>query len=271
MSDPEPLPEELDAALRATARRRGSMGGIVHFFSETTSTNDIAAALAERGAPAGTTVVAMAQTAGRGRLGRAWFSPPGAGLYVSVICRERAAAPLLTLAAGVALADAIRTATGLSVEIKWPNDIVISGGSAGERRRKLAGILAEGSIGLDGVDFVVLGYGINMRPAAYPVDIAARATSLQVELGRPADAGMVLAETLAALNERITQLARGDSAAVLAQWRARARSAHGTSVTCQGPYGLITGVAQGIDDTGALLVRADGQLHRIIAGEVDWQ
>ena len=270
MPDPEPLPEELGAALRATAARRGAMGSIVHFFSETTSTNDVAAALAQRGAAAGPTVVATAQSAGRGRLGRSWFSPPGAGLYVSVIYRARAAAPLLTLAAGVALADALRMAAGLSVAIKWPNDIVMATGSAGERPRKLAGILAEGSMGLEGVEFVVLGYGINLRPAAYPVDIAARATSIEVELGRPADAGIVLAESLVALNERTSQLARGDAAGVLDRWRALAPSARGTSVTCQGSRGAISGVAEGIDDTGALLVRAEGQIHRIVSGEVEW-
>jgi BirA family biotin operon repressor/biotin-[acetyl-CoA-carboxylase] ligase len=269
MSDPEPLPEELAVALRATTDRRGSTGVIVHFFSETTSTNDVAAALAERGAPAGTTVVAMAQSAGRGRFGRSWFSPPGAGLYVSVVCRGCDAAPLMTLAAGVALAEAIRNAAGLPVQIKWPNDIVVPGGSGGERPRKLAGILAEGSIGPDGVEFIVLGYGINMRRAAYPLDIAARATSLEVELGRPPDVGLVLAETLAALNARFAQLARGESASVLSRWRALAPSAHGAFVTCQALAGTISGVAEGIDDAGALLVRADGQLHRIIAGEID--
>lgn len=270
MSDAEPLPEELGAALRATADRRGSIGRVVHFFSETTSTNDVAAALAERGAPAGTTVIALAQSAGRGRLGRSWFSPFGAGLYVSVVCRECAAAPLLTLAAGVAVADAIRTATGLPVEIKWPNDIVVAG-SATARRRKLAGILAEAAMGPDGLEFVVLGYGINMRPAAYPVGLAHRATSIEAELGRPVDPGVVLAETLAALNERLAQLARGDRDGVLARWRAHAPWANGGSVSWDAPGGVLSGVAQGIDDTGALLVRAEGEVHRIVAGELNWE
>ena len=93
--------------------------------------------------PKGTTVVAAAQTAGRGRLGRTWFSPPGAGSMSRSSAATRRAAPLLTLAGGVAVADGIRAATGLPVQIKWPNDVVVEGG-APARRRKLAGILAEG-------------------------------------------------------------------------------------------------------------------------------
>lgn len=270
MPEAEPLPEAFEAALRGTAHRRGRMGAAVHFLAETTSTNDVAAALAERGAPAGTTVVALAQTAGRGRLGRTWFSPPGAGLYVSIVCRGSAAAPLLTLAAGVALAEGIRAGSGLPVEIKWPNDIVVPGGSATTQRRKLAGILAEASTAADGLQFVVLGYGINLRPAAYPADIADRATSMEAELGRPADPGVVLAETLAALNERVSQLARGNPGAVLARWRELAPSAHGAHVKWETPEGQRTGVAQGIDETGALLVRSTGDVHRIVSGEVQW-
>jgi BirA family biotin operon repressor/biotin-[acetyl-CoA-carboxylase] ligase len=271
MSDAEPLPEDLGAALRATLHRRGPVGSAVHFFSETTSTNDVAARLAERGAPEGTVVVALSQTAGRGRLGRAWFSPPGAGLYVSVVCRNRAAAPMLTLAAGVALAEGIRAATALPVEIKWPNDIVMCGGSATRRWRKLAGILAEASTASNGLQFVIVGYGINLRPAAYPVDIKDRATSLEAELGRRPDAGVVLAETLVALNERVEQLARGEGETVLSRWRALAPSAHGGAVRWDTPAGPASGVTQGIDHTGALLVRVGGDVQRIISGELHWE
>ena len=270
MRDAEALPEEFGAALRATAARRGSLGAAVHFFSETASTNDVAAALAERGAVAGTTVVALSQTAGRGRLGRMWFSPPGAGLYVSVICRDRTAAPLLTLAAGVALADGIAAATALPVHIKWPNDIVARGGAASPRGRKLAGILAEASTTAGALHYVILGFGINLRPAAYPVDIADRATSIEAELGRRPDAATVLAETLAALNERVTQLAQGERDAVLARWRDLAPSAHGATVRWETPDGVTSGVTQGIDDAGALLVRSGTDVHRIVAGELVW-
>jgi Biotin/lipoate A/B protein ligase family len=120
---PEPLPADLAAALDATRERRGPFGQSISYFAEATSTNDIAATLAAAGAPEGTTVIAGAQTAGRGRLGRTWFSPPGAGLYMSVILRSREAAPYVTLAAGVAVAEGVRAATGLPLELKWPNAV----------------------------------------------------------------------------------------------------------------------------------------------------
>src|SRR3954449_800961 len=134
------LPSELAAGLDTSASRRGPLGTPVYYFSETGSTNDVAATLAERGAGEGTLVLASAQTAGRGRLGRRWHSPPDAGLYASLILRSATAAPFLTLAGGVAVAAGVRRATGLPVEIKWPNDIMISDGARPSRRRKLAGI-----------------------------------------------------------------------------------------------------------------------------------
>src|SRR5512134_2605824 len=117
----EPVPPEIVAALGVTSGRRGPFGEPLYFFTETGSTNDVAASLAERGASEGTTVVASSQTAGRGRLGRGWFSPPGAGLYVSVVFRPVSPVALLTLAAGVAVAEGVHAATGLPTEIKWPN------------------------------------------------------------------------------------------------------------------------------------------------------
>ena len=266
----EPVPEELAAALRQSAGRRGSFGQPLYFYQDTTSTNDVASALADRGAPEGTTVVALSQSAGRGRLGRVWFSPPGAGLYVSVVCRNASAAPLLTLAGGVAVADGITRATGLPVSIQWPNDGVVADSAAAARRRKLAGILAEGSTGAAGLQFVVLGFGINIRPAAYPPAIAGRATSLENELGRAVDAGPVLAEVLAALNVQVAALAAGNRAAVLDRWRALSPLSVGAAVEWTAGAKTMRGTSAGIDDGGALLVRVDGRMERIIAGEVTW-
>ena len=270
MNEFEPLPDELAQALRAAASRRRGLGGVVHFLSTTTSTNDVAARLAEQGAAEGTVVVARAQTAGRGRLGRSWFSPADAGLYVSAIFRNKAAAPLLTLAAGVALADGIRAATGLTVAIKWPNDVVVRAGSATRQRQKLAGILAEASTVADEIQFVVLGFGINVREAAYPPEIAQRATSLEAELGRPADVGRLLAETLAALNERVTQLETGNRDGILNRWRALA-CLRGVRVRCDAPGSVWSGMAEGIDDTGALLVRVGDTVERIVSGDVSFE
>src|SRR5690606_18635680 len=120
------------------------------------------ALLAERGSPEGSVIVADAQTAGRGRAGRRWWSPPGAGLYVSIVLRPpREVVPLLTLAAGVAAAEGVEAATSLGVAVKWPNDLYVAG-------RKLGGILTESRGGLS---CVIVGAGINVLPAAYPADL----------------------------------------------------------------------------------------------------
>lgn len=265
----DPLPGDLAAALEQSAARRGAFAATLHYFVETGSTNDVAGALADAGAPEGTTVVASAQTVGRGRFGRTWFSPPGAGLYVSVIIRDRRAAPLITLAGGVAVATGIRRATGLATEIKWPNDIVIDAGLG--RLRKLAGILAEASTGPDGLQHIVLGFGINVEPAAYPADIAGRATSLETELGREVDAGPVLAECLAELAAQVRRLCTGGEAAVLDDWRRLAPTARGRAVEWDGPQGTMTGRTAGIDASGALLVHHDAGTDRIVSGTVRWR
>jgi len=263
-----PVPDDIRAALARSADRRGCFGDPLYFFAETGSTNDVAATLAEHGAPEGATVIASRQTAGRGRFGRTWFSPEGAGLYVSLICRNPIAAPLLTLAGGVAVAQGIRAATGLPVFIKWPNDIVTN--EAGRARRKLAGILAEASTGAAGLQYVILGFGINLRPAAYPPDLADRATSVETELGRAADASGVLAETLAAFRALFDHLAAGNRHEVLARWRELAPSSRGTAVEWTTPVGNLRGTSAGIDEDGALLVKVGTGIERIISGELRW-
>lgn len=262
----EQIPDEMAAALAATVADRGVFGARLIYAAEVGSTNDLAGAAAERGAEEGTTFVAGAQTAGRGRLGRTWFSPPDAGLYVSTIVRRAALAPWMALAGGVAVADGIHAATALPLEIKWPNDIIAVGGAGFRSRRKIAGILAEASSGPDGVQYVVLGMGINLRPAAFPPELADRASSIESELGRPVDAGAVLAHVLASLNRTLGALGRSGPPALLARWLALSPSAHGASIEWDGGAGLTAG----LDADGALLARTSTGLHRIIAGEVRW-
>jgi BirA family biotin operon repressor/biotin-[acetyl-CoA-carboxylase] ligase len=268
---PDPVPSEFADALRAARVRLGPLADPLYYFHETTSTNDVAAALAERGAREGAVVLAAAQTAGRGRLGRQWFSPPGAGLYFSVVLRSTRAAPFLTLAGGVAVAAGIRAANGLPLEIKWPNDVVTAGTSGPSRRRKLAGILAEASTTTEGLQHVILGIGINLGPSSYPVELADRATSIETELGRPVDAAGVFAEVLAALSAELDPLSRGESAGLLARWRRLAPSAAGSAIECDTPQGRVAGIAAGVADDGALLVRVGDRVERVIAGEVLWR
>jgi BirA family biotin operon repressor/biotin-[acetyl-CoA-carboxylase] ligase len=267
---PEALPEELAAALASSVDRRGVFGQPLVFVSTTGSTNDIVQGLAENGAPQGAVAIALGQTAGRGRQGREWFSPPGAGLYMSVLIRNGAIAPLLTLAGGVAVADGIRAATGLSAAIKWPNDIVVCDTHAPGRRRKLAGILAEGTAAGRGVQHVILGIGINVRAAEYPPALVTRVTSLERELGRPVDGGLVASEILAAINEQVAALESGRRADVLERWRRLSPSAAGAQVSWTAGAETVTGTTFGIDNDGALLVGAGGVVHRIISGELSW-
>lgn len=268
---PDPVPSEIANALLSARARLGELGDPLYFFHETTSTNDLAAAYAERGAPQGSTVLAASQTSGRGRLGRQWYSPPGSGLYFSIVIRSARAAPFLTLAGGVAVASGIRAATGLPLEIKWPNDVVTAGTSGPSRRRKLAGILAEASSSVEGLQHVILGIGVNISPASYPSELSDRASSIETELGRPVDAAAVLAEILAALASELAELTAGESKGLLDRWRRLAPSASGTTVECETPRGRIVGMASGIADDGALLVTVGSRVERVIAGEVLWK
>jgi len=263
------LPHDIAEALAWSQPERGRFGSPLFYAARITSTNDVAARLADGGAGEGTTVVAEAQTAGRGRHGRTWCSPPGAGLYVSTILRpdlRTVSTPgfaLLTLMAGVALADAIREATGLAVEIKWPNDLMVA-------RRKLGGILAEGTAQGTSLEYIVLGFGINLRSAAYPPDVALRATSIETELGRPVDRGALLARALVNLSRARTAIAENRTSAVIDRWRTLAPSAAGSSVEWQTGAGLRRGLTAGVDDDGAMLVDVGGTLERVIAGEIVW-
>jgi BirA family transcriptional regulator, biotin operon repressor / biotin---[acetyl-CoA-carboxylase] ligase len=259
------LPPELADALAAAGARLGRLGRRVEYFPTIGSTNDIASSRAASGDCEGSVFVADTQTSGRGRRGRTWFSPPGAGLYVSTILapgrsRDRERATLLTtLAAGVALVEGVRAVTGLAAALKWPNDLYVG-------RRKLAGILAEGA-----GDAVVLGYGINISGASYPPDLAERVTSLESELGRGVDRPRVFAETLCALARRYDDLLECRFDAILDAWRSLAPSAEGARVSWVTPAGDATGVTAGIDDRGALLVRTPGGVERIVAGELRWE
>ena len=253
------LPPEFDEALTRAAGRLGIFSGEPLWFAEVSSTSDVALTLAERGAGEGRLVIANVQSAGRGRHGRAWASPAGAGLYLSAVLRPLPhAVPLLTIAAGLAVAGGIEAATGLSPRLKWPNDIYIGD-------RKLAGMLAEA-----GADFVILGIGINVLPAAYPPDIAARATSLEGELGRAVDRGLLLAECLVSLAARYEGLQRGEAAAIVDAWRQRAASTLGRTVRWDAAGRAREGVAENIDATGALIVRTSSGPVRLISGEVQW-
>jgi BirA family biotin operon repressor/biotin-[acetyl-CoA-carboxylase] ligase len=272
--EPGDLPADFAEALRRAGPRLRRLGTPLLFFSSVGSTNDVAGVLAATGNSEGAVVIADAQTAGRGRRGHTWFSPAGSGLYVSVVLApnrarkfpDRAVA-LLTLTAGVALAEAVERVTGLKADIKWPNDLLIG-------RRKLAGILAEG-VSRPGTAAsmmsIVLGYGLNVSSSAYPRELNDRVTSLESELGRVVDRAALCAETIASIAQRYDDLLDARFDAILDAWRARAPGSRGARVWWDSPTGPQSGVTEGIDDMGALLVRSGARLERIVAGDVRWE
>ena len=268
-SIPSELPPEFGHAFDAVGARLGPLGSTILFFTTIGSTNDVALRLAAGGDRLGAIVIAEQQTAGRGRRGRTWFSPPGSGLYVSIVLAPGRAAvdrtrasTLVTLAVGVALAEAIEASTGLRAAIKWPNDLYVG-------RRKLAGILAEAVAPDD--DSVVVGYGINVCRSAYPPELADRATSIETELGRSVDRAALCAESVAAVSTRYANLLEGRFDAILDAWRERAPASRGARVAWHSPAGPQHGITAGIDDRGALLVKVGERVERIVGGEVVWE
>jgi BirA family biotin operon repressor/biotin-[acetyl-CoA-carboxylase] ligase len=217
------------------------------------STQRYAAMLATDGAADGTAVVAETQTAGRGRRGRLWRDTPGASLLVSVILRTSlplTRVPTLSLAAGVAVAEALITMAGVEARLKWPNDVLVNG-------RKIAGVLLERQSGA-----VILGIGINIAAAAVPAELTAQATSVAGEGGR-ADRVAILAALLDALADWRACLEREGFEPVRARWTALAAML-GRRITADG----VVGMALGLDDDGALLMETGAGTTRILAGDV---
>jgi BirA family biotin operon repressor/biotin-[acetyl-CoA-carboxylase] ligase len=274
------MPADLQRAIDAARGRLGAFAEL-RYADTVGSTNDAATQLAAAGAHEGVAVLADEQTAGRGRRGRSWSSPPGAGLYLSIVLRGRelSTAPgLVTLGAGVAAADAILAATGLPVGLKWPNDLVI-----GDAWRKLGGILCEAQ-GIESStesgaahtrssgDVLIVGIGLNLRSSSHPPDVAARVADVESELGRAIDRSALIVETLDNMRALSASLRSNDRKSLLDRWRARAATGwQGAPVRWRDGHAELRGVARDVDDDGALLVECDGRRERVIAGEVVWE
>lgn len=256
-------PEQLQEAIERLCLRPDVPPLTVRWFDTVPSTMDLVADAADAGHPAGLVVLAEQQTAGRGRRGRDWTSPPSAGLYFSYLARPTRHVELLTLAAGVGVVEGIAATTGFRAELKWPNDVMVGS-------RKLAGVLAEGrGIGTT-TAAVIVGVGLNIATAAYPPDVAARAIALETELGRPVDRYELFASVLERLAACFSLLEQGRSGDILQAWRAASPSATGTRVAWSEGGADREGTTAGIDDSGALLVRTREGTERIVGGELQW-
>jgi BirA family biotin operon repressor/biotin-[acetyl-CoA-carboxylase] ligase len=256
---------EFDAkGLRARLAGRG-IGCRIHYRTTVDSTNRVAMELARKGAPEGTVVFADSQSAGRGRLQRVWQSPPGVNLYASFLLRPSiapAAAPQITLMAGVAVAEMLAPFCPEGVGLKWPNDVRIGG-------RKICGILTEMKMAGGTLVAVVVGIGLNVNMTRADFDPAYReaATSLREETGRIFSRGDV-AFLLCEHFERCYQLfLREGFAPVREKWLARSEMA-GRRVRVLFRGEMQEGLAAGIDLDGALLLADErGAVRRIIAGD----
>jgi len=252
--------------LLARLGRTKVIGRDIRVFQQTTSTSDVVEKLARDGVKEGAVVFAESQTRGRGRLGRKWMSPPGKGLWFSVLLRpdlRPQAVTQLTIASATALVRAIHSETGLTPEIKWPNDILRSG-------KKLAGILTEMSAELDRVKHVILGIGVdaNLTAREFPADLRALATSLKAETGRDVDRAELATAILRELDCEYARIGSGQFESVADEWE-RSCSTIGRHVRVQIGDRSIRGRAESLDADGALLLRTQhGHLERIIGGDL---
>ena len=237
----------------------------------TGSTNSVALAASETGAAPGTVVVADSQTGGRGRLNRNWLSPPGMGLYFSVLLRPELASedlPKITLAAGLAICEAVESEYGVAPQIKWPNDLLLAG-------RKFGGILTEtGALQImpnGRKPSVVVGVGLNLyQPeGGFQADLKKRATSLSLHTDRKISKDRLLESCVIAIEEVVLRLEKGDFPKVLQAWKRRDATL-GKILAWVTPHGKkVTGVSLGPDAEGILHIRDQaGTMHEVLSGDI---
>lgn len=240
------------------------IGRDVRVFNETTSTNDVVEKLARDGVREGVVVFAESQTKGRGRMGRKWVSPPGQGLWFSVLVRPPFSpdnATQLTVIAATAVARAIRDETSLTPQIKWPNDILVSG-------RKAVGVLTELAAEMDRIKHVIIGIGVDVNLTEFPPELQSIATSLACEAGKTIQRAALAARILEELDRDYARICAGDFAGVAEEWEQQCVTL-GRRVRIHIGARELTGRAEALDASGALLLRTDhGHLERITGGEV---
>ena len=263
---------ELNAERVLAGMRTHCLGQHVLYQDSIDSTNSTAGKLARQGAADGFLVIADEQTAGRGRLGRAWVAPPGGSLLFSLILRPEIStvggplhgfdprrAQTLTMVCGLGVRQAIIETTGLQAQLKWPNDILLGG-------RKAGGILCE--LGLDGprLEYAVVGIGVNVNVAAHVLPAEYNATSISHELGRRVSRVGLLCAALLHIEQGYRSLLAGGQ--VVEEWAA-ALETIGRRVQLSTADGILEGIAEGVDADGALLLRLDsGQVRAVLVGDV---
>ncbi len=240
------------------------LGHPVYLYRTIGSTNDEAKLLADSGAPEGLLVIAEEQTAGRGRMGRTWITPLGQALAISLVLRPGQLpadqATQLTMLAGLAVCQAVEQAAGLKPQLKWPNDVLLSG-------KKIAGLLLETALRGDRLDYAVLGIGLNVSFAPPPEAVDFPATSLQAEARTEVDRLPLLRAILERVEALYPEVGAPDQALYQA-WSARLALV-GQAIVVRTAEGDQTGVLEGVTPEGALLLKqAGGQTIKLLAGDV---
>ncbi|QHZ47402.1 bifunctional biotin--[acetyl-CoA-carboxylase] synthetase/biotin operon repressor [Bacillus sp. NSP9.1] len=242
------------------------MGQTIYFQDVVASTQKIAHELANNGAAEGTIVVADKQTEGRGRMARGWHSPKGNGVWMSIILRPEIPVqktPQLTLLAAVALVQAIEEATGISAEIKWPNDILIGG-------KKAVGILTELQAEADQVHSVIVGTGINVNQLRddFPEELQETATSLRLSGGKKVDRAALIQTILLTFEKRYRDYLTHGFQPIKLLWESYALSLH-RELTARTLNGTFHGKALGIDDEGVLLLETSEGIQKIYSADIE--
>ncbi len=238
----------------------------IHYFREIDSTNNKAKDLAASGAPEGTIVIAEQQTKGRGRRGRVWFSPPGGGIYISLILRPEMPpneAPTMTLMTAVAVAEALISLVELEVSIKWPNDILVGG-------KKVAGILTEISTEMDSIDFIIVGLGmnVNMPLASFPKEINDIVTSILLETGKHFSRIELIRAYLHFHEKYYKIFQKNGYEPIIERWK-ELSNMFGRNIMVNVLGKEYSGEVIDMDNDGALILKDNqGNLHRVFSGDV---
>ncbi|MGD0794850.1 MAG: biotin--[acetyl-CoA-carboxylase] ligase [Dehalococcoidales bacterium] len=252
--------EDLSVIEIAAGLNTRLIGRNILYYPRLTSTMEAARREVKKNAPEGSVVIAGEQTRGRGRLKRAWFSPAGNIALSIVLYPDKSGLPYLIMIASLAAAHSIESVTGLDTRIKWPNDILLGG-------KKVAGILIENEIKGDKVEYAVIGIGINvaLRPADNS-EISAIATGLEDVLGEKVSREKIIKNLFLEFERLYFQLPDGES--IFKLWRDRLVTL-GRKVTVRWGEETLHGVAESVDESGALLIRlADGTFTKVVAGDV---
>jgi BirA family biotin operon repressor/biotin-[acetyl-CoA-carboxylase] ligase len=242
------------------------LGRSIRLFDEVDSTQNVAHKLVREGAQEGTIVIAEAQTAGRGRMGRKWHSPKGKGIWMSLVLKPEIPLPLLsqlTLLIAVALCRSVRRVTGLEAGIKWPNDLLVDG-------RKISGILLESSAEDERLHYVIAGIGIsaNLEEKDFPPELRNAATSLLIETGREIEREVLIGDFLGQLEEFYRLYTQQGFTPIRLLWEALSVSLH-RPIRVNTERGVVEGSAVALDETGALIVELeDGKRMTLYSGEV---